>query len=134
VAPPPAGESLAQELGKFQGTWVLVYWLHNGEEHGVTEAKITLSCAGHHFVIRQGEAVIEEGEIEGLDPGQTPKAWTYAPTTVGGEPVQTRFPAIYWLQDDVLVACVGYGGERPKAFSAKPGTNRELVIYKRVGG
>jgi uncharacterized protein (TIGR03067 family) len=132
VAPP--GESSAQERAKFQGTWVLVYWLYNGEERPTTEARITFTFTGAHFVIHRGDAVIETGEIEGLDPDQTPKAFTYAPTTVNGEPFRTKFPAIYWLQDDVLIACVGYRGERPGTFSAEAGSNCELVIYKRVRG
>jgi hypothetical protein len=43
-----------------------------------------------------------------------------------------RFPAIYLVQDDVFVACVGYARKRPKAFSAEAGSEDELVIYKRI--
>jgi uncharacterized protein (TIGR03067 family) len=128
------GESAVQERAKFQGTWVLVYWLYNGGERSTTEARITFSFTGAHFVIHRGDAVIEEGEIEDLDPDRTPKAFTYAPTTINGEPFRTKYPAIYWLQDDVFVACVGYRGERPGAFSAEAGSDCELVIYKRVRG
>jgi hypothetical protein len=77
-------------LATFRGTWGLVYWLYDGTEHPVSEPRYTLSFAGQHFAIRRGGTVSEEGALEDLDPGQTPKAFTYAPTTLEGAPVHLR--------------------------------------------
>jgi uncharacterized protein (TIGR03067 family) len=111
-----------------------VYWLYNGKEQPARQSKIIWSFAGEQFTIRSGETVIEKGAIEGLDLDRIPKAFVYAPTEVEGRPFSLKFPAIYLLQDDLFVACVGYARERPQKFSAEAGSDNELVIYKRVTG
>jgi uncharacterized protein (TIGR03067 family) len=73
----------------------------------------------------------QAGVVE-LCPGRSPEAFDYEPTKVKGRPVRWKFPGIYLLEGDVFVACVGYRGERPTAFSAEAGSENELVIYKRV--
>ncbi len=113
---------------------MLVYWRYNGTEPPESGKEIILSLAAEKFTIRIGGAVTEEGVFEGLDPDESPKAFDYAPTQVDGRPVQWKFPGIYLLQDDVFIACVGYGGRRPTAFSAEAGSENELVIYKRIKG
>ena len=120
-------------MAKLRGSWRLVYWLYDGKEPPESAGEIVLSVAAEEFAIRTGSVVTEGGALEGLDSGRSPKAFDYAPTIVEGRPVRLRFPGIYLLQGDVFLACVGYGGMRPKAFSAEAGSNNELVIYKRVG-
>jgi uncharacterized protein (TIGR03067 family) len=130
-AAPWNAQGVQQELEKFQGSWMLVYWLYNGKEPHA-EGRIILSFVGQAFTIRIGEVVSERGEFERLDPEQSPKAFDYAPNEVEGKPFQLKFPGVYLLQDDVLILCVGYRGMRPKTFSAEAGSDNELVFYKRV--
>jgi uncharacterized protein (TIGR03067 family) len=129
---PTDRDDLQKELAKFQGAWMLVYWLFNGKERPAREQKIIWSFVGEKFTIRAGETVIEKGALEGLDPEQSPKTFVYAPTEVEGRPFQLKFPAIYLLEDDVFIACVGYASKRLGAFSAEAESENELVFYKRV--
>jgi hypothetical protein len=41
-------------------------------------------------------------------------------------------PGIYLLEDDLFIACIGYQGARPEAFSSLAGGRAELVVYARV--
>jgi uncharacterized protein (TIGR03067 family) len=129
---PTDRDAVQKELGKFQGAWMLVYWLYNGKERPAREEKIIFSFVGEKFTIRAGETLIEKGALEGLDPEHSPKTFVYAPTEVEGRPFHLKFPGIYLLEDDVFVACVGYGRKRPVAFSAEAESENELVFYKRV--
>jgi uncharacterized protein (TIGR03067 family) len=115
-----------------EGSWLLVYWLYDGRDPHTSDAPIILSFLGEKFTIRIGNKITEEGVFEGLEPERSPKAIVYAPSQVNGEPVNEKYPGIYILADDVLVLCIGYAGERPKAFSAEAGSHNELVIYKRL--
>jgi hypothetical protein len=36
------------------------------------------------------------------------------------------------VQDDLFIACIGYTGKRPRAFSAEAASKNELVVYKRL--
>jgi uncharacterized protein (TIGR03067 family) len=84
-APAPRdGDAVRMEVAKFQGGWVLVYWLYNGKERPTHEQKIALSFVGETFVIHEGDTEIEKGAFTDLDPDQDPKAFTYAPSEVRG--------------------------------------------------
>lgn len=84
------------------------------------------------FTIRVGGKVIERGAVERLAPRQRPKAFVYAPTEVSGEARALKYPGIYLLEGDLFVACIGYRGERPGAFSSAAGGKTELVVYTRL--
>jgi uncharacterized protein (TIGR03067 family) len=86
------------------------------------------------FTIRLGGRVIEKGAIERLAPHRHPKTFEYAPTEVNGEAMALKYPGIYLLEDDLFIACIGYKGERPKAFSSGAGGKTELVVYSRLKG
>jgi uncharacterized protein (TIGR03067 family) len=129
----PAGrDDVSRELEKLRGSWELVYWLYNGREQSLAEGRPVMSFADEKFTIRVKESVIEKGVIEGLAPNRTPKPYEYAPTEVNGRPATLRYPGIYILEGDLLVACIGYKGKRPEAFSAEAGSMNELVVYKRI--
>jgi uncharacterized protein (TIGR03067 family) len=132
-AAPTDADAVQQELAKLQGTWKLVYWLDRGEERPTAEG-IVLSFAAERFTIHIGGVLTEVATFEVVDPDRTPKAFDYEPTELDGRPVQMRFPAIYLVEGDVFIACIGYGGKRPAAFTAEAGSQHELVIYKRVKG
>lgn len=132
VAAPSNHGVVQSELDKLQGHWRLVYWLFDGHENSTAE-KYILSFVGKHFTITEAGTLIERGTFENLNPEQDPKTIDYAPTEVNGNPFSSVFPAIYLVEDDVFIACVGYAGARPGHFSAEDASHNELVIYKRVG-
>jgi uncharacterized protein (TIGR03067 family) len=131
----PADRDGAQEeLEKITGPWSLVYWLFDGEERPLAAGRPVMTFEAEEFTIRVGGRAIERGAIERLDPRQPPKTFVYAPTEVNGEARALKYPGIYLLEDDLFIACIGYQGERPKAFSSAAGTKAELVVYTRLKG
>ena len=124
-------DDVQEELKKITGSWVLVYWLFDGKEQPLAERPV-MTFEAETFSIRMGERVIERGFIEGLAPHQHPKPYEYAPTEVNGEPRALKYPGIYLLEDDLFIACIGYQGARPEAFSSLAGGRAELVVYARV--
>jgi uncharacterized protein (TIGR03067 family) len=129
---PPSRDDVEADLAKLQGSWLLVYWLYDGREQSVPGGKPVISFTADQFTIRVGEVVIERGRFEALAPERRPKAFDYAPTEVAGKPVQLKYPAIYLVEGDLFVACVGYKGGRPETFSARAGSGQELVVYTRL--
>jgi uncharacterized protein (TIGR03067 family) len=130
--PPTPDDTAAADREKLQGSWLLVYHLFNGKEVDDSKKDTILSFEGFAFTIRVGEDTIEKGVFKEVGANKSPKTFVYVPTEVKGEAVERSYPAIYLLQDDVFIACVGYVGKRPAAFSAEDNSSNELVIYKRV--
>jgi uncharacterized protein (TIGR03067 family) len=132
VAVPTDRDGVQQDLEKITGSWVLVYWLFDGEEQSLAEGRPVMTFAAERFTIRRGGRVIEKGHIEVLAPQRRPKPYEYAPTEVNGRPQALKYPGIYLLEDDLFIACIGYQGARPEAFSSMAGSRTELVVYTRV--
>ena len=132
VAVPTDRGDVQQELEKITGSWVLVYWLFDGEEPSLAEGRPVMTFEAERFTIRRGGRVIEKGCIEVLAPHRRPKPYEYAPTEVNGRPQALKYPGIYLLEDDLFIACIGYKGARPEAFSSVAGSRIELVVYTRV--
>jgi uncharacterized protein (TIGR03067 family) len=130
---PIADDAAWQELEKLKGSWVLVYWVFDGQERSVAE-RYVMTFDAENFTILRGATLIERGRVEGLDPERRPKSYDYVPTETGGRPVSVKFPGIYLLEDDLFVACIGYKGARPGAFSVEAGDQNELVVYRRLKG
>jgi uncharacterized protein (TIGR03067 family) len=133
-APPSSRDGAEQDLTELQDSWLLVYWLYDGREQSAPGGRPVISFAADQFTIRVVEVVIERGRFEALAPYRSPKAFDYAPTEVAGKPVQLKYPAIYLVEGDLFIACVGYKGGRPEAFSARAGSGQELVVYTRLKG
>jgi uncharacterized protein (TIGR03067 family) len=129
---PTDRDSAQQELRRITGSWALVYWLFDGEEQSLAGGRPVMTFEAEKFTIRVGGRVIEKGLIERLDPHQHPKPFVYAPTEVNGEARALKYPGIYLLEDDLFIACIGYKGERPRAFSSGAGSMTELVVYTRL--
>jgi uncharacterized protein (TIGR03067 family) len=125
-------DDVQQVLEKNTGSWVLVYWLFDGEEQSLAEGRPVMTLAAERFTIRRGGRVIEKGYIEVLAPDRYPKPYEYAPTEVNGRPQALKYPGIYRLEDDLFIACIGYKGARPEVFSSVAGSRTELVVYTRV--
>jgi uncharacterized protein (TIGR03067 family) len=125
-------DGVQQELERITGSWTLVYWLFDGQEQSLARGRPAVTFEAEKFTIRVGGRVIEKGVIERLAPHRRPKPFVYAPTEVDGQAKALKYPGIYLLEDDLFVACVGYEGERPKAFSSAAGRKTELVAYTRL--
>jgi uncharacterized protein (TIGR03067 family) len=132
-AVPTDRDDVQQELEKITGSWVLVHWLFDGAEQSLTEGRPVMTFEAERFTIRRGGRVIEKGYIEVLAPQRRPRPFEYAPTEVNGRPQALKYPGIYLLEDDLFIACIGYQGARPKAFSSVAGSRAELVVYARAG-
>jgi len=100
----PKADPAKKDLEKLQGSWVLVYWLYDGEEKPTADRKIVLSFKGSKLTIREDDKVIEEGAVN-LDSGKQPKEFEY----VVESPFEASYPAIYLVEGDLFIACVGYG-------------------------
>jgi hypothetical protein len=83
-----------------------------------------MTFEAERFTIRHGGRVIEKGHVEGLAPRRHPKPYEYAPTEVNRRPQGLKYPGIYLLEGDLLIACIGYrGGARrccPQRPAARP--------------
>jgi uncharacterized protein (TIGR03067 family) len=128
-----ADDAIRQELEKLTGSWLLVYWVFDGKERSVAP-RYVMTFDAENFTIRRGGILMERGRVEGLDPERHPKPYEYVPTESNGEPVRAKYPGIYMLEDDLFVACIGYDGVRPRAFSFDAGDRHELVVYRRLKG
>jgi uncharacterized protein (TIGR03067 family) len=124
LAAEPKVDPARKDLEKLQGSWNLVYWLVYGDERPTADRKIVLTFKGSKLTIREGDKVIEEASIKDLDPGKQQKTFEYVSD-------KGNYPAIYLVEGDLFIACVGYSG-RPATFSAEEGSKNELVVYKRV--
>jgi uncharacterized protein (TIGR03067 family) len=125
-------DAVQRELEKLRGSWLLVYWLFNGEERPVA-GRYVMTFEGERFTISHRGGLIERGRIEGLHPDKRPKPYEYAPAEVNGVPRTIRYPGIYLLEGDLFLACIGYDGVRPKVLSSCGGEKTELVVYTRLG-
>src|SRR5262249_46747313 len=86
----PKVDPAKKDLEKLQGSWVLVYWLYDGEDKPTADRKIILSFKGSKFVIQKRDKVIEEGAIKDLDSSKYPKEFEY----VSESPFEESYPAI----------------------------------------
>jgi uncharacterized protein (TIGR03067 family) len=97
------------------------------------QGKARLTIKDNTYTLTFGDAVVEKGTGK-VDPTVTPKT-AEVTATEGDNKGKTRL-AIYELNelkgDDLRVCWVEAGKDRPADFTAKEGSGRELVTYKRV--
>jgi uncharacterized protein (TIGR03067 family) len=139
VAPAAKKNTLATDLEKLQGNWLLVAFEGNGQkmsEDKVKEKGTRLTITGDNYrtVGRSvdGTEFITEATIK-LDPTKKPKAidGTITFVTSGNRKGQTHL-GIYELEGDQLKLCLTGGKERPQDFTTRPGSGHALWIWKRV--
>jgi len=124
-------DAVQRELEQLRGSWLLVYWLFDGEERSVA-GRYVLTFEDESFTIGHRGAVIERGRIEGLHPDKHPKPYEHVPTEVNGGSRTLKYPGIYLLDGDLFLACIGYKRVRPKVLSSGGGEQTELVVYTRL--
>jgi uncharacterized protein (TIGR03067 family) len=121
------------ELKRFEGTWLGVSSESNGTQSPKDVAtSLTMTFTGDKFVLR---IVGKDRAIEGtmkVDPSKTPKEFEWTAEVLGKK--RTTI-GIYAFEDDTLKMCsTPEGGQRPKTFSTKDGTDAQpvfLAVYKR---
>jgi uncharacterized protein (TIGR03067 family) len=124
-------EAVAKDLRAFKGTWRLSSKEEDGKKFSEEEIKdlIATSDGSGKVSVRRGDKVINEGTVK-LDPTKKPK--TIDVTFTEGERKGTTAVGIYEIGSDAFQVCmVRPGDERPADFSARAGSGRILIVYKR---
>ena len=124
-------EAVAKDLQAFKGTWRLSSKEEDGKKFSEEEIRdvIATNDGSGKVSVRRGGKVYNEGTVK-LDPTKKPKAIDV--TFIEGERKGQRVLGIYEIEGDAFRVCVAPpGDERPSEFSAKAGSGRILVAYKR---
>jgi uncharacterized protein (TIGR03067 family) len=124
-------EAVAKDLEAFKGTWRLIAKEENGKKFSEEEIKdvIATNDGAGKVSVRHGDKVMGEATVK-LNPTTKPKTIDFT-FTEGEQKGKTR-PGIYEIDGDTFRVCVARpGDERPAEFSAKAGSGRTLVVYKR---
>jgi uncharacterized protein (TIGR03067 family) len=125
----PAQDEVVKELAKFEGTWQPVYIEIDGQEFKGDFKSDRLTIIGKSYELT-GPKVKMEGTIK-IDPSKSPRHLDTEVT--GGDSKGTKTIGIYELEGQKLMVCYCMvPAPRPTEFQTKAGSNRALVIYKRV--
>jgi uncharacterized protein (TIGR03067 family) len=126
-------DDVQKELKKLEGTWVWVSAEHNGRQVTDDFKDFRLILKGDKLTIKKGDDAAT-GSLK-LDLSKKPKMITLSAVTWRGREVPDSVLGIYALDGDTLKVCyTSQGGERPKAFNTKDGTNLNpitLEVYER---
>jgi uncharacterized protein (TIGR03067 family) len=124
-------KAVAKDLQALKGTWRMDSKEVDGKKFSEEEIKDVIATAdgSGKVTVRRGDQVIGEGTVK-IDPTKKPK--TIDVTFTEGERKGKTVPGIYEIESDAFRVCVARpGGERPAEFSAKAGSERTLIVYKR---
>jgi uncharacterized protein (TIGR03067 family) len=126
-------DEVKKELKKFQGEWVPVSAEVNGTAapyEGLKVVKVTVK--GDKVTIKDGDQTAQ-GTIT-LDPTRKPRRIDTTAKHLKGKEMKTT--GIYEFDGGKLKVCYTLaGGQRPREFSTKGGTEEKpviLIVYKRV--
>jgi uncharacterized protein (TIGR03067 family) len=108
-----------------QGEWQMISRVDDGEESpkDLVNSRTT-TFKSNKYVVKNGEEVFVEVTYK-VDPGKDP-VWidiTYEDGDVHKGLIQ--------LKGDTLTFILSRGGERPKEFKSKAGSNYILAVYKK---
>jgi uncharacterized protein (TIGR03067 family) len=124
-------EAVAKEFQAFKGCWRMSSKEEDGTKLSEEEIKdfLLTSDGSDRFLVRRGDAVFAEAVAQ-LDPTKKPRAIDLSFTR--GERKGKTLLGIYKIEGDTFRVCVARpGDERPAEFSARAGSGRILIIYKR---
>jgi len=124
-------EAVVKDLQAFKGTWRLNSKEEDGKKFSEEEIKdvIMTNDGSGRASVRRGDKVIAEATVK-LDPTTKPKTIDVTFTT--GERKGKTALGIYEFEGDAFRVCIARpGDERPTEFSAKAGSGRTLIVYKR---
>ena len=123
--------AVAKELQAFKGAWRVISKEVDGKKISEEEIKdvILTSDGSGKFSGRRGDKVFVEATAR-LDSAKNAKAIDV--TYTEGEKKGKTVPGIYEIDGDTVQVCLGRpGDDRTGEFSAKAGSGRTLVVYKR---
>ena len=133
AAEAPKEDAAKKDLKKMEGTWMLIGHVHEGKtttEKENKQARVKLIIKGDKYSIYFGDKERGKGTIR-LDPAKKPKEIDLV--LAGKEFKGQVMLGIYELKNDVLKVCNAFPGKaRPEEFSAKKGSRRYFITYKRV--
>jgi uncharacterized protein (TIGR03067 family) len=133
AAEAPTEDAAKKNLKKMEGTWMLIGHVHEGKtttEKENKQARVKLIIKGDKYSIYFGAKEAGKGTIR-LDPAKKPKEIDLI--LAGKDSKGQVMLGIYELKDDVLKVCNAVPGKaRPEEFSAKKGSRRYLITYKRL--
>jgi uncharacterized protein (TIGR03067 family) len=124
-------EAVAKDLQAFRGSWRLSFKEVDGKKFSDEEIKDVIATADGEgrVLVRRGDKVIGGGTVK-LGPTKRPKAIEV--TFTAGERKGKTAVGIYEIQSDAFRVCLARtGDERPGEFSARAGSGRTLIVYKR---
>ena len=124
-------EASAKELQAFKGTWRMISKEVDGKKFSEEEIKdvIATTDGSGRCWVRRRDKLIGEGTAK-FDPTTKPK--TVDVTFTEGEHKGQTVLGIYEIDSDAFRVCVARpGDDRPTEFSAKAGSGRTLIVYKR---
>src|SRR5262249_32555064 len=118
-----------KELAKLTGIWKVVSLERDGVKATADELKqmplVTYKGSDCYWGGNEGGL---GGTIASFDPTKNPKTIVYKVNYGAG-----IYLGIYEIEGDTFKECLTEGSkERPKEFTAKPGSGNQLLIYKRV--
>jgi uncharacterized protein (TIGR03067 family) len=118
------------DLDKLQGEWKIVSAEGGAAEFlkdGIKAGTLRMTFKGDKVLVSTPDGGNQESGAVKLDPTGNPKKLTIG----AGEQV---FPGIYELNGDDLKICTSdkAGGNGPKEFSGKDGSDATLMVLKRV--
>jgi uncharacterized protein (TIGR03067 family) len=123
--------AVAKELQAFKGTWRLNSKEEDGKKFSEVEIKdvIMTNDGSGRASVRRGDKVIAEATVK-LDPTTKPR--TIDITFTKGERKGGTLLGIYKIEGDTFrVCCARPADGRPAEFSARSGSGRILIVYKR---
>ncbi len=121
-----------QELKKLEGTWRVAAMERDGQKVPEADFKDLRAVVwGNSYTQKKGTETVEKGTFQ-IDVSHKPYRITITPTE--GEDKGKTMQGIYEIEsaDTIRVCGAAPGKERPTDFSAKAGSGRTLVTYKRV--
>jgi uncharacterized protein (TIGR03067 family) len=128
-----AADDAKQDLGRMQGTWVVVAAESNGKQAPADDLKksdLRLTIKGNRFAYQAGNNTLLEGTLS-IDPGKKPKTLDAKGTSPDGKVTATV--GIYRFDGDKLQVCfVPAGHPRPKEFKAAPDSGASIIVYQRA--
>lgn len=129
--PSPKDAALKSELRRFQGSWQIESMVEDGKKFEAADLKgRTLFFGRDTFLFRREESGIQIGMLK-VDPDK--KLKTLNATVMRGPQKGDTLLGVYTLEGDVLKVCLHMAGEqRPTDFTAPTGSERVMMVCKRI--
>jgi uncharacterized protein (TIGR03067 family) len=130
AAEAPKDDAAKKDLEKFQGHWVPEQVVRDGQEVPADELKgLRLTVEGNTRTLRKGDTVVARTTFK-LDSSKSPKEIDV--TLQQGPMKGATARGIYEVSADTQKICLDLsGGDRPKEFASKSGSNHLLQVFRR---